>query len=108
MTISKRLLNFIKEREGQWVKKIDLFVFAYEYGYSPESVGRALRDLSETKDGGAPKIKKTYYNGRLAKGLVQYSYNPQPFKSPIRIVDGVAYFQQPLPILNTNHVYNDK
>jgi len=87
-SLEQRLLSYLKEHEGQWVKKVSLFVLADEFGYSPETAGRLLRDLAENG-----KIQVAYYDGQFAKNLAKYSYKPvQQVKRPTIIIDdnGVA------------------
>lgn len=87
-SLEQRLLTYLKENEGQWFKKVSLYVLADEAGYSPETCGRLLRDLAESG-----RIKVAYYNGEFAKNLAKYSYKPvQQVKRPTIIIDdnGVA------------------
>lgn len=85
ITLEKILLNYLKENEGQWFKKVSLYVLADENGYSPETAGRLLRDLAESG-----RIKVAYYDGQFSKNLAKYSYNPQTIKPRITLeeVDG--------------------
>jgi len=80
--MEKILLDYLKKSEGQWFKKVNLYVLADDHGYSPETAGRALRDLAEKG-----KIKVDYYNGKYSKNLAKYSYNPQEKKTMIEITD---------------------
>jgi len=70
-SLEQRLLEYLKKCEGQWIKKVSLFVLADEAGYSPETAGRLLRDLAENG-----KIQVAYYDGQFAKNLAKYSYKP--------------------------------
>jgi len=82
-SLEQRLLNYLKENEGQWVKKVSLFVLADEFGYSPETAGRLLRDLAENG-----KIQVAYYDSVYARNLAKYSYKPiQQVKRPQIIID---------------------
>lgn len=75
------LLTYLRENEGQWFKKVSLYVLADEAGYSPETAGRALRELAEKS-----KIKVDYYDGKFSKGLAKYAYNPiQPSKPRVEV-----------------------
>ena len=69
--MEEKLLQYLKEHEGEWFKKVQLYVYSDELGYSPESCGRYLRYLEEKG-----KIKVDYYDGKFAKHLAKYSYNP--------------------------------
>jgi len=75
--MEKILLTELRKFEGQWLTKGSLFSLAYEHGYSPETLGRTLRHLEEEG-----QIEKSYYDGKHAKGLVQYSYKPRPKVQP--------------------------
>lgn len=78
------LLNYLKAHEGEWFKKVALYILADEAGYSPESAGRELRALEE--DG---KISKAFYDGKYVTNLVKYSYNPpKELKRTVEIIDG--------------------
>jgi len=70
-SLESRILEYLKKCEGQWIKKVSIYVLADEAGYSPETAGRLLRDLAESG-----KIKVSYYDGKYAKHLAKYSYNP--------------------------------
>lgn len=59
------LYNYIKEKNGEWIKKVELYSVAEDW--SPESVGRRLRDL-ETDN----RIEVGYYDGKYAKNLARY------------------------------------
>lgn len=83
--MEKILLDYLKNHEGEWVKKVALYVLADEHGYSPETAGRDLRELAE---GG--KIKVKYYDGKFAKNLAMYSYNPPLEKiRRVKIINGL-------------------
>ena len=62
------LLNWINTHGGVWHRKVDLYFVGDEIEFSPESTGRALRDLAEEN-----KISVNYYNGHWAKNLAKYS-----------------------------------
>lgn len=88
LSLEQRLLEYLKKCEGQWIKKVSLYVLAEEAGYSPETCGRLLRDLAESG-----RIKVSYYDGQFAKNLAKYSYNPPlQTKKPQVVVDenGIA------------------
>lgn len=69
-SLEQRLLEYLKKCEGQWIKKVSLFVLADEAGYSPETAGRLLRDLAENG-----KIQVAYYDGQFAKTLLNIVIN---------------------------------
>ena len=69
--MEKILLHYLKENQGKWFKKVHLYLLADENGYSPETCGRTLRDLAEVG-----RIKVDYYEGKFAKHLAKYSFNP--------------------------------
>lgn len=87
-TLTDHLLEYLKAREGQWVRKVILYVVADEFGYSPETAGRYLRDLAEDKPYRKAEIKVGYYDGKFAKHLAQYSYNPKPEKIRKVVIEG--------------------
>jgi hypothetical protein len=58
-------MDFINQRQYTWYKKVSLYRIAEDW--SPETVGRTLRDL-ESKG----KLTVGKYNGKYAKGLVRY------------------------------------
>jgi len=64
-TCKSVLLDFLKANEG-YHKKVHLYAVAEDW--SPESTGRALRDLEEEG-----KIKVDYYDGKRAKHLAMYA-----------------------------------
>lgn len=68
-TCAEVLLDYITNNEG-WHKKVHLYAVAEDW--SPETVGRALRDMVNPQDGSEPKLEVGYYNGKYAKGLAQY------------------------------------
>lgn len=84
--MEKILLKYLKENEGKWFKKVELYILADNAGYSPETCGRTLRDLAEQK-----KVKVDYYDGKYAKHLAKYSYNPIELKRKVEIINGNAY-----------------
>lgn len=81
------LMEHFAAHPNTWVKKTECYVIAGEFGHSPESIGRRLRDLEEEG-----KIKVGYYDGKFAKGLAQYCLGEVVKKvSTIRVENGVAY-----------------
>jgi gamma-glutamyltranspeptidase len=82
MTCKQILLNKINSHEG-YLKKVELYVTAEDW--SPETVGRSLRELAEEG-----KIQVGYYDGKYAKNLAKYAKNTY---TPPRIryveVDGI-------------------
>ena len=71
--IEKVILDCFKEHRNSWVKKGDLYNLAYQYGYSPETLGRTLRTLEENGT-----LKVDYYDSKFAKGLAMYIYGGIP------------------------------
>lgn len=65
--LKPHLLSWLNANDG-WHKKVDLYVIGDEIEFSPESTGRALRDLALEN-----KIQVDYYNGRWVKGLAKYA-----------------------------------
>lgn len=59
------ILEYINRYEG-WTKKAMLYSIAEDW--LAETVGRACRDLEEEG-----LIQKSFYDGKYAKGLVQYA-----------------------------------
>lgn len=91
-TLSEHLLDHLKKHEGTWVKKVSLYVVADEFGYSPETAGRVLRDLAKDKPYKKAEIKVEYYDSNYAKHLAQYSYKPENKKKiQIEVRNGIAY-----------------
>jgi hypothetical protein len=64
-TCKQVLLDFLKENEG-YHKKV--FLYSVAEDWSPETVGRDLRDLSEEG-----KIKTDFYDGKRTKHLAMYA-----------------------------------
>lgn len=65
ISCKKVIQDFINKNEG-WHKKAHLYAVAEDW--LAETVGRACRDLEEEGS-----IQKSYYDGKYAKGLVQYA-----------------------------------
>lgn len=63
-TCESVLLDFLKENEG-FHKKVHLYAVAEDW--SPEMVGRTLRNMANPKDGSTPKAKVDYYKGTRRK-----------------------------------------
>lgn len=83
------ILDYLKANPKTWVKKVQLYVICEDW--SPETVGRILRDLEHDETSG---VKVGYYDGRWSKNLAQYSYGEVPKKTHgVIIKDGVAYIQ---------------
>lgn len=83
--LKNHLLSYINKQEG-WIKKVDLYVVGGNVEYSPESTGRALRELAEEG-----LIEVDYYNGKWAKNLAKYARketNKQPTLQEIIKPDG--------------------
>lgn len=59
------ILEYLNSTQG-WTKKAVLYAIAEDW--LAETVGRACRDLEEEG-----LIKKDYYDGKYAKGLVMYA-----------------------------------
>ena len=86
-TCNEVLLDYLKSNRG-WHKKVSLYVIAEDW--SPETVGRNLRDLE--KEG---KLVVGYYDSKHAKGLAKYSFEKQPeLKTKVELVDGIARVTQ--------------
>lgn len=82
--MEKILLNYLRNNQGQWFKKVHLYVLADEAGYSPETCGRCLRQLANEG-----KVEVDYYDGKYSKNLAKYSY--KPLKPKVVVKDGKAY-----------------
>lgn len=88
MPTRKKLATIIKQHflahPSVWIPKVDFYVLADSYGHSPEAVGRRLREMEQSGE-----IKKSYYDSRFAKNLVQYSLGEviKPTVKFIRIGD---------------------
>lgn len=61
-----------------WIKKVDLFVLANEYGFSPETTCPLLRRMERNGE-----IIKGKYDGKYAKNLVQYLKGKQEITKTI-------------------------
>lgn len=72
---------------NDWIKKSSLYPIAEDW--LAETVGRACRDLEEEG-----LIEKSFYDGKYAKGLVQYARKgeriPKPYIPKFEIRDGIA------------------
>lgn len=66
-SIKKQIVIWLNQNTG-FHKKVDMFVLGDTWGYSPETIGRALRQLAENKE-----INVDYYNGTYAKNLAKYA-----------------------------------
>lgn len=64
MTCKKALYNYIQDNPD-WHKKVELYVIAEDW--SPETVGRRLRELEKAGD-----ITRGTYDGKYKKNLVKY------------------------------------
>ncbi len=86
-SLKEILLKHLKNSPG-WHKKGHLYVFAEDCGYSPESAGRALRELAEGQE-----INVDYYAGAIRKTkLARYCFDkPVEKKIAYEIRNGVAY-----------------
>jgi hypothetical protein len=85
--LTEYLLDELQKHEGSWLKKVELYIVADVQGYSPESCGRALRELAKEE-----KISVAYYDGLYAKHLAKYAINPpKEKKRTIEIINNVAY-----------------
>lgn len=73
------LLKYLQENEG-WHRKVSLFVLGDEWGFSPESIGRKLRELESEG-----KIFVEYYDGKFSKNLAQYSTKKREQKKVVEI-----------------------
>lgn len=86
-TCSEVLLEHLKQNRG-WHKKSELYAVAEDW--SPETCGRTLRELEESKE-----IVVGYYDGKYAKGLAKYAFEKQPeLKTKVELVDGIARVTQ--------------
>lgn len=79
------LIQYLKEHPG-FHKKVDLFVLGDRWGYSPETIGRKLREAHEEGSLGVE-----YYNGTYSKNLAKYCYG-KPVEKKLQIIvrDGRA------------------
>lgn len=64
-TCASELLEYLKQNEG-WHKKVHLYAIAEDY--SPETIGRDLRDLAKIGT-----INVDYYKSKKGKDLAMYS-----------------------------------
>lgn len=80
------LVKYLRENEG-WHKKVSLFVLGDEWGYSPETIGRKLREAESEGS-----IFVDYYNGKYSKNLAQYSAKPKEIRKVVEI-NGKIYIQ---------------
>ena len=82
----KVLLEHLNANINSYVKKVDLFVIAYEKGgFSPATVDPLLRRMEKAKI-----IKKDFYDGVYRKNLVQYCLGSVPKKVELgKIINGV-------------------
>lgn len=80
------LLHWINTHQGEWHKKVNLYLVGDQIEFSAESTGRALRALEEEG-----LIKVAYYDGRWAKNLAKYcAVDYQPKIQKVVLIDGKA------------------
>lgn len=81
------LMEHFLRHGAVWFKKVDLYSVAEDW--SPETVGRTLRDMEESK-----KITVGKYDGKYAKGLAKYILGnyEAPRKPTYKVINGVAVF----------------
>jgi len=78
------LIRHMMENSGRWHRKSELYSVAEDW--SPETVGRRLREL-EDED----RVTVGHYDGRYAKGLSMYRYGKVPKEvTRVEIIDGRA------------------
>lgn len=97
ITCPQVLLDYINSHDG-WHKKVHLYAVVEDW--SPETAGRALRDLAEEG-----KINVQYYDSKYAKGLAMYAKNntPKPSKEKYILV-GRKPDGSPELKLNSNYI----
>ena len=80
------ILDHINSTEG-WIKKAHLYAVAEDW--LAETVGRACRDLEEEGS-----IQKSFYDGKYAKGLVQYASLKleKPRVPKVELINGRAVY----------------
>jgi len=81
LTCKQILYDFIVQNEG-WHKKVHLYGVAEDF--SPETVGRKLRELESEG-----KIEVGLYNGKYTKGLAQYRLKGE-LKKVVYKVEGIG------------------
>lgn len=79
-TCESVLVKYLQENPV-WHKKVHLYAVAEDW--SPETVGRTLRDMTHPPDGSKPKAFVDYYKGRFKQDLAMYSIAP---KEPVKKV----------------------
>lgn len=73
--------------EYVWFKKASLY--SQFEDYSPETIGRTLRELTEQG-----KLQVGYYDGKYAKGLAKYKLSEVvEKKQTVEIINNVAYIK---------------
>lgn len=84
--LDNKIVSWLADNEG-WKKKVELYVLGDVWGYSPETVGRALRRLANEQ-----KILVDYYDGMYARHLAKYAAldtkKPEPIKPKIIKING--------------------
>lgn len=89
MTLNEHLIAHFKQNRGIWLKKGSLYALSDDWGYSPESLGRELRSLSEDP---TSHVTVEYYKGQRNQKLARYCYDaPVEKKMKIIIKDNIAY-----------------
>lgn len=84
MTCKEVLLQHLKDNPKQWHKKSHLYAVAEDW--SPETVGRRLRELEDEG-----RVRVGYYDGRRSKGLSMYAYAGVPqAMTRVEVVNGKA------------------
>jgi len=86
--LNKEILKFMRNHpEYTWFKKVSLFPQFEDW--SPETIGRTLRELEETG-----KLQVSYYDGKYAKGLAKYKLaEVEEKKQRVEIINNIAYIK---------------
>lgn len=77
--LNKEIIKFMKSKpEYVWFRKVSLY--SQFEDWSPETIGRTLRDLEEQG-----KLNVGYYDGKYAKGLAQYKLTER--QAPKQVIE---------------------
>lgn len=87
--LNREILKFMKSNpQYDWFRKVSLY--SQFEDWSPETVGRTLRELEEEG-----KLQVGYYDGKYAKGLAKYKLSGVvEKKQSVEIINNVAYIKQ--------------
>ena len=87
--LNKEILKFMRNNsQYTWFKKSSMY--SQFEDFSPETIGRTLRELEEKG-----QLNVSYYDGKYAKNLAKYKLadKVEP-KQTVEIINGIAYINK--------------